>query len=92
MMHEYLILNEESLPFKTYITADNNLFHFFKVVKAAFKERVFPIRVSEKFDSHWYHLLLSDNYLLREWLKKQDKEYSRSIKTLISNTAMPHIP
>lgn len=91
-MHEYLILNEESLPFKTHTTADNNLFHFFQVVKAAFKESVFPIRVSEKFDSHWYHISLSDSYFLREWLKKQDKEYSRSIKTLISNTAIPHIP
>jgi len=91
-MHEYLILNEESLPFKTKLDADNHLFHFFQIVKAAFQARVTPIRVSEQFDSGWYNVLLSDKYFLREWIRKQDREYAMHIKSLISKTTMPQIP
>ncbi|CCK81019.1 MULTISPECIES: hypothetical protein [Desulfobacula] len=91
-MHEFLILNEESLPFKTKIDANNHLIHFFQVVKVAFQARVSPIRVSEQFDSHWYNILLSDNYFLREWIKNQDRDYSMRIKSLISSTDIPQIP
>jgi len=91
-MQEYLILNEESLPFESSIDADKNLSEFFFVFKKAFKERVSPIRVSEKFDSNWYNVLLSNNYFFRDWIQKQEKEYSISIKTLISKTTIPQIP
>jgi hypothetical protein len=91
-MLEYLILNEESLPFQSKSLCDKHLPIFFEIIKDTFKERVSPVRVSDKFDYKWYDLFLSDNYFLRDWLKNQEKEYSRRIKTLISKTAFPQIP
>ncbi len=91
-MFEYLILNEESLPFQSKNLCDKHLPIFFEIIKDAFKERVSPVRVSDKFDWKWYDLPLSDNYFLRDWLRSREKDYSRRIKTLISKTAFPQIP
>lgn len=91
-MIEYLILNEESLPFKSRNACDEHLPEFFKILKNAFDENSNPIRVSEKFGGNWYQVLLAERYSMKDWIKHQEKEYSRRIRTLISKTAIPRIP
>jgi len=89
---DYLILNEESLPFASQTECDNNLPAFLSVVAAAFDSRFEAVRVSDAFDPGWYQIRLTDNYYLRNWLEKQDKTYQSRVKSLIDKTSCPQIP
>ncbi|MDM8518091.1 hypothetical protein QUF76_17990, partial [Desulfobacterales bacterium HSG16] len=80
---DYLILNEESLPFASQIECDNNLLSFLRIVAAAFDNRFEAVRVSAAFDPGWYQISLADNYYLRNWLEKQDRTYRSRIKSLL---------
>ncbi len=91
-MIEFMVLNEESLPFRSKDDCESHLPEFFDIVKEAFLERVAPVRVSEQFDAGWYNILLCGDIFLRTWLEKQEKEYRRRLKSLFANTAVPQIP
>jgi len=54
---DYLILNEESLPFASQAECDNNLPAFMSVVAAAFDNR---------FDPGWYQITMEYYRLARQ--------------------------
>lgn len=91
---EYLILNEESIPYTTRANANAELPIFISIVSDALSKNIKSIRISEKLGGSWYEMPVCNNYTLREWLndKDDDKEFERKIKTFISKTDIPHIP
>lgn len=89
---DYLILNEESLPFASQTDCDNNLPHFLKIVAAAFDNRIGAVRVSSLYDMGWYEVQLTENYYMRNWLEKQDRTCHIRVKSLIDKTCCPQIP
>lgn len=89
---DYLILNEESLPFATREHCDASLPVFFQILNSAFDNRITAVRVSDAFEKGWYALMMADQYSLRHWIENQEQEYNRKIKILISKTETPHIP
>jgi hypothetical protein len=89
---EYLILNEESLPFKVIKDSHDNLPTFFEILSEAFSNNLETIRVSENFDRGWYNIEITEGYRLREWIEIQEIEYKRKLKSLIDKTKFPQIP
>ncbi|NJK96837.1 MAG: hypothetical protein HC905_19695 [Bacteroidales bacterium] len=89
---EFLILNEESVPFKTIQDANEKFPGFITIVVDAFANRFKTIRVSEKIGKNWFELQICKDLPLREWLKGKDKELERKIKVFISKTDFPQIP
>ncbi|MEM7660363.1 MAG: hypothetical protein AAF399_29930, partial [Bacteroidota bacterium] len=65
---------------------------FLQIVQVAFQAGLKGIRISEGMDKGWFSLLLSPEYYVRDWIKEQEREYQRRIKSLISKTEVPHIP
>lgn len=89
---EYLILNEESIPFITLQDANEKFPVFITIVSEAFSNRFKAIRVSERIGKGWFEMLVCNNLALREWLRGKDKELERKIKSFISKTDIPQIP
>lgn len=90
---EYLILNEESIPFNSIATANEKFPIFINIVSEALAKRIKAIRVSESIGNSWFEIPVCANLPLREWLKGQnDKEFDRKVKSFISKTEIPQIP
>lgn len=89
---EYLILNEESLPFNSISDCKTHLPEFFTILIHAFKHNMKSLRVTESFDSGWYNLQLADNFFLRDWVTAQENDYKTRLKTIINKTDSPQIP
>ncbi len=89
---EFLILNEESIPFKTISDANHKFPSFLKIVNEAFSYRFKTIRVSERLGNNWFEMQVCNEIPIREWLKGKDKEFERKIKSFISKTDIPLIP
>ena len=93
---EYIILNEESIPFESITECNNNIMIFFNIIKEAFNENMTSIRVSGSFDSGWYNLEIAENYYVRDWISSfddiEEAEELSQIKTLLDMTQSPQIP
>ena len=89
---EYLILNEESLPFNSISDCKIHLPEFFKILANAFKHNMKSLRVTESFDAGWYNLQIADNFFVRDWITAQDHDYKTRLKTIINKTESPQIP
>jgi hypothetical protein len=90
---EYLILNEESIPFKSVADANEKFPLFIKIVSEALANRIKSIRVSENIGKSWFEIAVCKDLPLREWLKGQnDKEFERKVKSFVSMTESPQIP
>ncbi len=89
---EYLILNEESIPYKTVEEADDRFPVFLKLIDDAFFNNLKIIRATGMYDPGWFEFPLADDYVLREWLEKQEKDYTTRIKSIITKTSFPIIP
>ena len=73
---EYLILNEEALPFNSISDCKTHLSEFFKILTHAFKHNMKSLRVAESFDSGWYNLQIADHFFVRDWISSQDNVYA----------------
>ena len=89
---EYLILNEQSLPFASMSDCDTHLPEFFKILIHAFKHNMKSLRVTEFFDSGWYNVQIADNVVVRNWITAQDDDYKTRLRTIINKTESPQIP
>ena len=89
---EYLILNEESIPFSSIADCKSYLPDFFKILSDALKHNMKSVRVTETFDVGWYNLNIADDFFVRDWISHQDKETKIRIKTIIDKTESPQIP
>lgn len=89
---DYLVLNFESIPFQSKEDADKRFPDFLSILDFAFKKGITTIRTENKYGKGWFDFLLAENYFLRNWLDKQEKEYILKIKTIISKTEVPLIP
>lgn len=89
---EYLILNEESIPFSSVNSARSYLSVFFAVNQLAQQENFLTVRVSNNFDSGWYNLPVAPSYTIRQWISGLGKEHELLLKSLIEKTQSPQIP
>ncbi len=89
---EYLILNEESIPFKTVEDCKAHLPEFFDILIDAFKHNMKTVRVSEAFDSGWFNLEIYNGFYVRNWINDQEDDPGIRIKTIIDKTESPQIP
>lgn len=85
---EYFILNEHSLPIGR-TNETECLTAFFDVYKKAAKQNFKHIRISQNMDSHWYEIPISESRTIRNWISRQEKDYSTRLKNLISSTCTP---
>lgn len=88
---EYLILNESSLPFININDLNKYLPVFFKVLSKAFETGMSTIRL-DTLGSGWFEIPVTDEMVLREWLKYQGKDIQRFVKSLIDKTRTPFVP
>lgn len=89
---EYLILNEESIPFKSIEDCNTHLTEFFNILIDAFRHNMKTVRVSETFNSGWFNLEIAEEYYVRDWIKSQKNDPGIRIKTIIDKTESPQIP
>jgi hypothetical protein len=62
---------------------------FFTVYQKAVKDGFKHIRVSENIDAALYEMSIAPGITVREWIAKQDIDYTRRLKSLISSTHCP---
>ena len=91
-MLEYLILNEESLPFEKKEQAKILFPDFISILEDAFKNHFKAIRISEALDGGWFRVLLAPSFYIKDWLEGEEKDYVRKVKSIISKTDVPQIP
>jgi len=89
---EYLILNEESLPFASIEEVNTSFPTFIRIFGAAIQHQFKAIRLSDKLDKGWFEIEVAKGHTLREWLTHQDIESTRKVKSIISKTVTPQIP
>lgn len=89
---EYLILNEESVPFESHKDANDKFPVFLKLIDIAFSQRIKLIRTTGKFDTGWFEFPLTHNLVLREWIETKAYDYKAKVKSIISKTSFPIIP
>lgn len=88
---EYLILNEESIPFSSRADCNKYLPLFFDIILKSFRNMQ-CVRLSENLGSGWYNFEIAENYYLREWINIHEFNYRIKLKTIINKTKTPQIP
>lgn len=89
---EYIVLNEESIPFDSRNDSEMYLPVFFEILSDAFVNKMDSIRITENLDSGWYNILVADGLYLRDWIGTQNIDYKIKLKTIIAKTKLPQIP